>query len=931
MNGFLNRYSYISLFALLLSLCSQQLNAKPLTEQDIPVTRNLLGTPSPTRAQYLELFPQREMTLYGVDVINNLRDEEGTVVIVVNHSLLSALEDEFQQFADDVASEGYDIVLLDVEGGSPEEFKELLINEGGEDLEGAILAGELPLAWFEQYEYFDDEDEPDNNLLREYPIDLFFTDLNGTWEDTSGNDIYDVHSDENWEPEIWLGRLPAWNLSRIDEDTLIAAYLERVHNYRQGDLNLPHRALNFVDDDWIFAAGQWGDNIGLVYGDALTVAHPESTSAVNYSRELQIDEGYELVQIAVHSTADSHIFWIDNHRRRDYFRFRQLRNDVVPNVMFYNLFACSNMNLSGNLCLGALYALRGNYGLGAVGSSKIGSMLYFEDYYRHLADNLNLGEAFKLWFIQHGHEPRHENWARSWFYGMTHFGDPTLKIPLGLRLQECVVRDDEGGDGDEVADAGETVELFIVIVNMAEEAINNIDVRLDTDDPYLELIEEEGFLNEVAAGDFEIIEDFSLRIDNSCPDGYQALLNLQMLPEGDEMWSSRIDLEISSPKLQFTAFSFDEMEGNEDGWVGSGETGDLFLFVQNSGGDDLQEHGRIDLTSLDGFFVTLEGVGSLPGIVPEEYGAAQSIRYRIAGDVIEDKGALVCTEAFQNNIMRGAGIILLPTSSELEFNDDLDEEPVWMNCYAVTLGYNNAWQWKENGGEGSGGIAFSGGDVNDYYPGHADAVFELPLMMLHRGAVLELHHRISAEDDYDGGFVEVDLGRGWELLEPEAGYNGVAVDNGSFEGGECWSGNLNWRDDRFVIYNDGGPVRVRFRFVSDEAIQDTGWFIDEIRLNGTPYYVEGSVSIPDEFGLSAVYPNPFNSSFRTEYRLNAPSYVSIRLYDISGRQVALLVESEKDAGEYILNFEAGDMPAGEYLLRLRTDRRISMAKVVLLK
>ncbi|NQT35602.1 T9SS type A sorting domain-containing protein [bacterium] len=913
----------------ILLICVNHSQSYPLSERNVPVTRNLLGTPSPTRLDYLSTFPESELYVHNVQMFRNHRDEEGTVVIAVNHGLLESLEELFDQYASDVADEGFDVILLDTEGGTPAEFKDLLIETGGEDLVGVVLAGELPLAWFEHYEYFSNEDEPDNQILIEYPIDLFFMDIDGTWQDTSGNGIYDVHSD-SWEPDIWIGRLPAYNLSRIDEEELIAAYLERVHAYRSGELSLPHRALNFIDDDWIYWADEWGNDVGLTFGLVMTEKAPETTSVAGYVDELEGD-GYELVQVAVHSTADTHQFRIDNNTTNDYFRFWHLRDDTIPNVMFYNLFACSNMNLSGNLCMGALYALGGPYGLGAVGSTKTGSMLFFYDYYSQLVDGKNFGEALRLWFTAHGQEPQNENWARSWFYGMTHYGDPTLKLQLGLRLSERIIIEDIEGDDDGNADAGEMIYLVLMLGNLSGDSIEDIELTLESNDQFIHLIDSTAHVGAAIPDEYVTVEGLSLEISENCPDGYKAELICTMDLEDGETWYGQVVLDINSPKILPVSFSYAEIEGNGDGWTGPGEIGELFIFLKNIGGDDLRGDSRIEISSLDGYLEVLDGDSILPEIAPDSVGSSQPVRYAVADEAVELSGVLLQAVVSTGEIVRGQGVILLPIAAEIEFVDEFDSEPVWMNSYTVSDGFNNRWRWGVEAGDGSGGIAFGEPDSTLYFA-HSDGAFELPLTMLEDDVVIELHHRMAAEEHYDGGLIEVNRGNGWETAVPVGGYSGYAQSNGSFPGGACWNGVFDWRNDRIEIHGQAGSIRIRLRFFADNAIEMEGWFIDAIGLNGRTYEVKEIVpELAADFRLEEIYPNPFNSSFRGNFSVSRPGRITLKMFDIRGREVEVLIDGHRDVGRHAFSYNGSDLSAGVYLLRMESEELIDTIKLLHLK
>ncbi|TET70188.1 MAG: hypothetical protein E3J45_00465, partial [Candidatus Zixiibacteriota bacterium] len=90
---------------------------------------------------------------------------------------------------------------------------------------------------------------------------------------------------------------------------------------------------------------------------------------------------------------------------------------VVVEAHFYNLFACSNSSYSENNYMGGWYAFQTDYGLLPIGSTKTGSMLYFEDFYIPLSYGMTYGESFEYWAV------RTMERDRPLFYGMTLSGD----------------------------------------------------------------------------------------------------------------------------------------------------------------------------------------------------------------------------------------------------------------------------------------------------------------------------------------------------------------------------------------------------------------------------------------------------------------------------------------------------------------------------
>ncbi|MFC1620381.1 DUF3160 domain-containing protein, partial [Candidatus Neomarinimicrobiota bacterium] len=89
--------------------------------------------------------------------------------------------------------------------------------------------------------------------------------------------------------------------------------------------------------------------------------------------------------------------------------------------------------------------------------------------------------------------------------------------------------------------------------------------------------------------------------------------------------------------------------------------------------------------------------------------------------------------------------------------------------------------------------------------------------------------------------------------------------------------------------------------------------------------------LPQSFMLAQNYPNPFNPATTLRYTLPASQYVTLRVYDLAGREVATLVEKHQPAGEYQLVFDAGDLPSSIYIARLITSEATRSIKMLLLK
>jgi len=106
---------------------------------------------------------------------------------------------------------------------------------------------------------------------------------------------------------------------------------------------------------------------------------------------------------------------------------------------------------------------------------------------------------------------------------------------------------------------------------------------------------------------------------------------------------------------------------------------------------------------------------------------------------------------------------------------------------------------------------------------------------------------------------------------------------------------------------------------------------------GMFYGEPGLVSVEDEsvkpssFTLKQNYPNPFNPSTVIGFSLTKTSDVTLKVYDVLGKEVATLIDANKEAGNYNVEFNASKLASGVYIYRLRSDNLVESKKMVLLR
>jgi len=94
---------------------------------------------------------------------------------------------------------------------------------------------------------------------------------------------------------------------------------------------------------------------------------------------------------------------------------------------------------------------------------------------------------------------------------------------------------------------------------------------------------------------------------------------------------------------------------------------------------------------------------------------------------------------------------------------------------------------------------------------------------------------------------------------------------------------------------------------------------------------ELSSTLPESFLLLQNYPNPFNPSTTIKYRIPELSFVTLKVYDVLGTEVAALVDEEKPAGEYAIHFNANGLTSGVYFYQLNAGNYSEAKKMLLLR
>ncbi len=111
-------------------------------------------------------------------------------------------------------------------------------------------------------------------------------------------------------------------------------------------------------------------------------------------------------------------------------------------------------------------------------------------------------------------------------------------------------------------------------------------------------------------------------------------------------------------------------------------------------------------------------------------------------------------------------------------------------------------------------------------------------------------------------------------------------------------------------------------------------FVDAIQYrdpNATDVNEGYNPSLPSQYSLYQNYPNPFNPSTVIKYSIPSESYVTLKIFDMLGREVATLVNGKRFSGTYEVKFDAGNLASGIYLYQLKAGNFSATKKLILTK
>ena len=165
--------------------------------------------------------------------------------------------------------------------------------------------------------------------------------------------------------------------------------------------------------------------------------------------------------------------------------------------------------------------------------------------------------------------------------------------------------------------------------------------------------------------------------------------------------------------------------------------------------------------------------------------------------------------------------------------------------------------------------------------------------------------------------------------------NSLAVHEYSVTSAQTMTGYWRIGYDNLAFWPDEPTSRSFAGSIDDIYIYNRALSVSEISslftATGTTSVKNPLVETLRTFNLSQNYPNPFNPSTSISFILPSRSFVSLKVFDLIGREVAIIVSEEMSAGSYSRQWNAANMSSGIYFYRLQAGSFTETKKLILLK
>jgi hypothetical protein len=485
-----------------------------------------------------------------------------------------------------------------------------------------------------------------------------------------------------------------------------------------------------------------------------------------------------------------------------------------------------------------------------------------------------------------------------------------------------------GGNGNGILEPGETITLLVKFVNYLR-PVENLNVKLVSINSYATVVNSSFSISGV--GTLDSLDNssslFSFTLSNSTP--YDT--SLQFILQYKD-GSSYTDFQLISVPVNP---SYSTQSGNNVSLT-LGSKGNLAFndYPNNTEGNGFQYKNGNNLLFEGALMIgtsanTIEDAArdSADGNNQDtSFGIVQAFKVQTSQDLSYERGITIFND---NKSQDKLGITTRLDS--YSFASAPDNNYIILNYRFVNNSVKNItnfyaglfFDWDLVDGNGDSTAWDTQGDLG--YTRHTTEVFDTLIATALISATEYGYWAIlnDGSDGYFGVYNGFTPAEKWQALSSGIGKSKAGVGDIS----EVTSGGP------FTIPS-GDTLQVAFAVAAGNNLSDLRTAISSARTKYSQLITSvsgGKNTFPLSYILSQNYPNPFNPSTVINYQIAKAGNVTLKIYDVLGREVSTLVNEEKPAGSYSYSFNASTLSSGVYFYQIRSGSYISTKKMLLLK
>ena len=492
------------------------------------------------------------------------------------------------------------------------------------------------------------------------------------------------------------------------------------------------------------------------------------------------------------------------------------------------------------------------------------------------------------------------------------------------------------GNGNGLMDYGETNKLALRMKNVGPATATSVTVKVTTADPYITMTDSTETYGTIPSNSSLLKTDaFAYIVANNIPDG--RLVNFTVTAtDGTNIWPGAFSITAHSASLKLASSKIIDSTGNNNGRWDAGETVKLKTMLKNTGTSSVsavigllsENDPYLTINTNNQSFGTINAADSSFAYFNVTSAANTPVGYS-AAFVLISTGNLGITHTDTISVVIGQNTAIIGTGTAAcdwpfySYYDDSRTQMLYTAAEISATGVAPGYIVK---------IAF------DVTANSTQLLNGFNVKMKNfSGTSLSGFETTGMSTVYSGTYTV--NGTGWQeinLTSPiqwdgtsnllvEVCFNNSSYTTSSTVNGTANSLNQMKHNHQDLQTTDGCTA------ITSPSSSYTAR--PNIKMTFAPFLgAENQVpAIPTKYELAQNYPNPFNPTTKINFALPKNGFATLKVYDVLGRQVALLMSEVKQAGYYSIDFDASKLSSGIYFYKLESGTFTDVKRMVLVK